>query len=429
MDLNLDWNGTQQYDFVHSTARFPVYVGGRDSGKTASIVFKMMKYLSENPGADMVGVLPQLVRIKTILIPAMRKFFGEYYGTLWEWKRKDNEIYFPAWGSTCYLKAADDPDTCRGIRVPAAWMDEIAEGNQLEAFLILEAAITETGGDKKYPNQLWAASTPRDTKKWIKQIWLDKQDPVTEEPHENPEEYPLFRMETQDNPFAPEWIKKRARQLKGTRWGRQEYGGEFLSIEGVAFPELRESVHFKRPFEGTVLSRWVTGFDLGASSPTAFVLLGQDTEGRIWALDEYYKRNAAPADWAEWLGENNVKDVRCDPSISDVEMRDWRRRYNLPRMQRAMSVRGKKARRSILADRLQLRGDNKPGLFISPDCPNLWDELQNLAFARVKGQEHTTDDWAPGTQDHAYDALCYGLSKWDKPPLGRPQGYEVVHAR
>lgn len=429
MNLDLELMKGPQQDFVLSDKRFCAYIGGRDSGKTASLVFKMMKYLSEHPGADIMGTLPQLNRIRSILIPAMRKFFGKYQGILWEWKRKDNEIYFPAWDSTLFLRAADDPDTIRGTRVAAGFMDEVAEGDQLEAFLILVDAINETGGDKNYLNQLWVTSTPKDTKMWIKEVWGDKLDPDTQEPLTDPEEYPLFRMKTKDNPFAPKWVHERAERLQTTRRGRMEYGGEFLTIEGIALPELKESIHRKAPSEDVVFKRFVTGFDLGAVSPTSLILIGEDEQGRLWALKEFYKRNAIPEDWADWLGENNVSDVRCDPSISDDQMKVWRRRYLLPRMQRAMAVRGFEDRIGVLASRLEPRFDGKPGLFISPQCPNLWTELENLAYARVKGREHQVNKWAPGVLDHAYDALCYGLSAWDKKRYHRPQGLEISHAR
>ncbi len=426
---DLKWNGTQQYDFVHSQARFPAFIGGRDSGKTASLVFKLVKYLSENPGADIMGTVPQLNRIGTILIPCFRKFFGEHVGIMWQWKEKAHEIYFPIWDSTVYLKAADDPDTIRGTRVAAGFMDEIAEGDQLEAFLILVDAINETGGDKNYLNQLWVSSTPKDTKMWIKETWQDHLDPDTQEPMEDPEQYPLFHMKTKDNRFAPEWTRLRAERLESTRRGRMEYGGEFLTIEGIAFPELSTTLHRHTPSSDIVFKKFVTGFDLGAVSPTSLILIGEDVQGRLWALKEFYQRNAIPEDWADWLGENNVSDVRCDPSISDDQMKIWRRRYYLPRMQRAMSVRGFEDRVGVLASRLEPRFDGKPGLYISPQCPNLWTELENLAYARVRGREHQVNKWAPGTLDHAYDALCYGLSAWDRRKLGRPQGYEVSYAR
>jgi len=47
-------------------------------------------------------------------------------------------------------------------------------------------------------------------------------------------------------------------------------------------------------------------------------------------------------------------------------------------------------------------------------CPNLVSELNNLAFAQARIGEFSVDRWEQGSNDHAFDALCYGLSVFDR---------------
>jgi hypothetical protein len=214
-------------------------------------------------------------------------------------------------------------------------------------------------------------------------------------------------------------------------WGRQEYEGEFIAVTGLAFPELSPDVHLRYPGPEVEFTRTVVGLDFGDKRPTALVEWRMDRAGRIWATSEFYKYDATDYDWLNWCAENNVKRLICDPVASEDDLTHWRRIYQI-NMNRAVAAisRSHEKRYKLWKNRLMLQADGLPGLFISPACVNLWEELQNLTHRKVKSRDDEGGGWTPGSSDHAYDAGAYGMSYFGRVE-GRPTPsvvLEKVHA-
>ena len=93
----------------------------------------------------------------------------------------------------------------------------------------------------------------------------------------------------------------------------------------------------------------------------------------------------------------------------------------------AMAARKFKERGRLWRTRLTIREDKSPDLYISPACPNTWNEMINLAHYVRKGEDDAQDSFAPGVHDHAYDAGAYGMSYFERGYIGRPQKtFELV---
>ena len=197
-----------------------------------------------------------------------------------------------------------------------------------------------------------------------------------------------------------------------TRLAAQELEGDFVALEGAAFEEFGVT-HNRRPAEDDVFQKTVYGIDFGATSPTALYELNLDLSDRVWCTWEFYKRNADDYDWIMALKDRNPSAVvYCDPSRSEKEMEELRRRYgvNLKRS----TVKRFDDRVRLWRNRLALR-DGVPRMFVDfGACPNLVSELQNLAFARARIGEYSVDKWEPGCSDHGFDGGAYGLSAFDR---------------
>ncbi len=387
-----------QDEFVRSRAMFPAYFAGRRAGKSVASTLKMLLYIQEHPGCTGLYTVPTLGLVNRVLLRTLNKHFGYLKGDFWEYRKRDGELVFhtnPE--SIVFVRPADVPDSIRGLEVSFAAMDEIGIGNQYEAFEIIWPSLTETED-----GQLWVTSTPAWEARWIKDTWVDKIDPDTGEPWDTPGDYPVWFSHSLDNSHLPERLRKTIarRSIGNSRWARQEYGGEFISMEGLAFEEFSRDRHVAYPPSGHHFIRTEVGFDYGDSSPTSIHIMRQDARGHIWVTDEYYKRRATEDDWVEWLGSHHVDRVTCDPSLSDETLTYWGRRYGI-RFRRSKN-RDRKSRRQFW--RTQLSQDS---ISISPDCPNLISELENLAFKKPRGREYETDEWADGAQDHAFDATAY----------------------
>lgn len=403
-----------QAAFWQSSARHPALIGGRGSGKSVASLMKAIRFVNEHPGANGIHTVPINDQVDKILLPSMRKFYGPAEGQDWVWQEKKSKLVFPGLRSQIFVRPALEYDSLRGPDYAFFSMDEVGTGDQMTAFYILQPTLRQTG----YPHQGWVTTTPS-TQRWVKTLWEDHVDPMSEQPLRDPEQYVLFNAKSWDNLHLPEWQREKMKaEAEVSRWARQEYGGEFLSLEGLAFPDLDAATH--RRTAGTDWGpRESVGFDFGASSATSLIHWKLDLSGRPWAVDEFYKRGATEYDWVTWLADRQLYTVTCDPSISDKQIIDWRQRYGIYMRRASPSIRTFPGRYAIWSGMLAVKPDGLPGGFITPNCPNLWNELTNLAFhtSRVGGVE--TDRWATGVQDHAYDAGAYGLSALTQ-VMGRP---------
>lgn len=418
-----------QEEFVRSAAAHPAFLGGRGSAKTVAGLLKMWTYVHAHPGANGAISFPVYNDIETIFLPELRKFFGELEGIEWVYLEKKKQLVFPTLNCRAFLISAEEPDRGRGLNIAWFWMEEVGiGGGHKYLFFNLQPALRQFGDGYDF-YQGWITSTPKVDRPWLKQIWDEGVHPITGALIENRERYPIFPARTVDNLCLPVSIREDlVREWANSREALQELEGQFISIEGIVYPELREEVHLLAPPPDHEFIAVVGGLDLGDASPTALLELKMDRSRRIWITKEFYKRSATDDDWIKEAADWNLPLVMCDPSVSEQDLRTWRMRYGV-NIKPAMSARGFKERGRLWRTRLTIREDGNPGVYISPSCPNTWNEMINLAHYVPKGEEAPRDKFAPGTNDHAYDAGAYGMSYFERGYIGRPQKpFELVRA-
>lgn len=421
-----------QWEYVESGAKHPGLFSGRGGGKTVAGLTKVFKYVGEHPGAVGVVTEPTTAAIERNLLLPLKQIFGDLEGQKvgggWDMVQKlgSFQLRFPALDSVVFLRPAIEAGSMKGMSLAFFWMDEVSEGDQFETFMTLQPCLRQTG----YPGQGWVSGTPHWRKRWVKQVWIDHINPRTETSL-TASNYPIFRMKTADNVHLPEDLIAHLRESYGdTRLAQQELEGEFIVVEGPAFPMLKEEVHVRRPPEGMVFRRKVIGLDFGSVNPTALIELGLDQSNRVWALREFYKRNADDYDWIRTVRDWGGKKVICDPARSLADIETLRRVYGMPIQ--AARKHDFDTRYRVMASRLTIREDGYPGMYITPDCENLLGELQNLAFDVTDVGEVKRSRWERGSVDHAYDGCAYGLMEFEAAMVGRPvpqfivEGYKVA---
>ena len=409
--LPVDLMQGAQADFYQSQAFSPAYIAGRGGGKTWGLVTKAMKGALDNPKERGCLTQPTFQMIRSNFMPVWEKQFGEVRGHLWEYQYfsmgTPAEIAFKN-GFTYDLRPAtnEQAEKFRGPTYRVVGMDEIRNEDQFQCYIALMGTLRQGG-------QFFVTSTPETRRPWIKKIWGDHVSPIDGSPLP-PEDYPKFTSRMEDNWYLDPGAKLRLRQMFGnSRYGRQELDAEDVALEGAAFQEFG-GIHNRRPSEDDVFKKVVYGIDFGATSPTAMYELKLDLSERVWITREFYMRNADDYDWIKQLAEwqPGFAPVYCDPSRSEKEMAELRRRYgvNLKRS----TVKRFDDRVRLVRDRLALR-DGTPRMYVDfGACPNLVSELNNLAFAQARVGEFAVDRWEPGSNDHAFDATCYGLAAFDK---------------
>lgn len=123
-------------------------------------------------------------------------------------------------GATVLFRSADRPELLRGPNLSGVWLDE--------ASLMPESAYDiSIGRLRECGEQGWlsATFTPKGPAHWTKRVF-DSGRPDTS----------LTRARTADNPFNPPGFADTLRKQYTPEFARQELDGEFVALEGAAFP-------------------------------------------------------------------------------------------------------------------------------------------------------------------------------------------------
>ena len=408
-----------QTDFYLSEAYSPALIAGRGYGKTIGLATKAHTYAQANPGGKGVITEPSFDMIRRNFMPVWERFFGPLPGTQANWSYRliregvPNEIVF-ANGFIFDLRPATNEmaDRFRGATYAAVFMDELRNEDQLGCYLALMGAVRMPG----YPLQFCVTSTPEARRPWIRKIWTEHVDPISGDPL-SPEDYPKFTARMEDNYEISDAQKKRIRAMYGgnSRYARQELDAEDVAMEGIAFEEFCQQ-HVGDPPEGTTFKRVLAGLDFGEASPTAMHEIKLDVNDNVWVTREFYMRQATDYDWISAARDWNIPLIICDPSRSDKELIEMRRKYGIVIRRARPPAKRFEDRGRLLRNRLVRRVDNNHVRFhVSSSCPNAISEIENLAYAQPRIGEYAVDRWESGSLDHAFDDICYALSEIDLP--------------
>lgn len=390
-----------QSEFVRSQDRFPALFSGVGGGKTFASCVKAYQYAFEHKGSLGCLTAPTYRAVEDVTLTTWYDIFGEGLDTHWEFRKNEMAIRL-ANGSKILLRPAEDPDKLRGLNLAFFGMDEAAIGWQHETFKVLQARLRQPG----YPHQGWITTTPKGIRSWLYQRWVKKELDGRELPAH---QYVRMQARTKDNTHLDDDYLESLQQSYGdTKFAAQELEGEFVAFDGQAFPEFSPADHVQRPPVGMRFKRQICGLDFGFRAPLAVIEASLDERNHIWVTKEFYKRRCDEREMLTALGDFAPR-VFCDPSAKDTI--DYLRREGV-QARKAKSNDFKLRGRLVGARLAKDPGTGKPGMSISPECPNLIEELSSLAYAKQKN-EAENEKWEPGLGDHAFDALAYALMELD----------------
>lgn len=304
-----------QGDFFFSKARYPGLFGGAGGGKTFPGIHKAFRFAGLYPGARILCTEPRFRLVKQVLIPTIREEFGVGEGSEWTLNKQDYEINFQN-GSVIILSSAllMSPQMLSGLFLAAFWMDEVAIGDQEETFKILQARLRQPGN---FPYQGWVTGTPKGMN-WVYHAWGP----------ERRSAFAAYHVRTGDNPHLPEgYCDDLIESYGDTPFARQELGGEFVSFQGLIYPQFSAGAggHVQEPPDRGEFERVVAGVDFsGGTSPSVVEVYGRLPSRRCKGLDEFYLPACPIEKLVEAAGELRAKHgitrFYCDPSgKEDIE--------------------------------------------------------------------------------------------------------------
>ena len=392
-----------------SEARFVVAIAGRNGGKTTAFVLKLfgMIHRGEIPnGARILVMAPSYPQMRMGTIKTFDKWFDQ---TGYVYKKIDGNEPERRLANNIivYFRNASNPEQTRSHEVCLVWLDEAGQMKD-DVLPLTSAALRQFGPNFNY--QTWISTTPRG-KNWIFKLFA----PQSEKRGFADSQIAFFHTTTleaeKEGVVRPGYVDEMG-YIPGTAMYEQEVLGNFVAFSGLVF-DFDENKHCPYPFVLPTFKKVVGGIDVGVSSPTAMILIGEDEAGRVWAFKEYYQPRASFHEWvriaAEWTKEYKVRTWYVD-SAANIELA-------------TMKSAGLPARPSIKTKDAAGTAVNYVNSLLKRDmfrldkeaCPMLKMELESYEFKELQsGDEVTFLDKVKNNQpDHALDALRYasvGLS-------------------
>jgi hypothetical protein len=367
-------------------------------------------------------------------------------------------------GGMIALRNLDDPSKYQGAEFAAVGIDEITKSEQ-EAFNLLRGSLRWPGVDA--PKLLTTGNPGGIGHAWVKQLWIDGDFPEEYIEAGLGEQFAYVKGTPYDNPHLPAgyWQMLRSLPLALRRAWLQ---GDWDVFEGQCFDEWRTERHVCRPFE--IPERWTRWrcVDWGYAEPFACYWLAEDPNTvsrdgrhRRYVYREAYAKGLTDPDQADLIREMSGQPVlqpeielpregprplgeyvgglgrlvipgremeggeEFEVTVADPSM--WTQRSTRRETESTADVYEKHGIPLTKADNSRISGkrrvhqwlawddaegellypDGKPGLQVFDTCRNLIRTLPALPY-----DESRPEDVDKKSEDHAYDALRYGLA-WD----------------
>ncbi len=298
-----------------------------------------------------------------------------------------------AWGSEVIVKSADNPAGLLGEELDWLILSEAARISEtvFERYLFARLASRQGG--------LILPTSPAGFN-WVYKKYLLGQDPAYPE-------WESWQFPTSTNPHHPQEEIEQARRNLTEEAFLEQYLGRFVRFTGQVYKEFSRGVHVTSELPSE-FKRVVAGVDWGYTNPCALVVIGEDSDGRCYVLDEFYEREAlvrpqiveAARGFAERYG---IDCFFCDPSepayIAD---------FNQEGLRAFPAKNDVVAGVASVAERLKVKGDGRPGLFFSPRCSNTLREMESYRYPERK-IDSSESEVPLKANDHAMDALRYAI--------------------
>jgi hypothetical protein len=387
-------------------------VGG---GKTLCGCFEILMILLDNPGA--VGYIfePTYKMVRRILIPTLegKQLLGrplDVNPLVSDYRKGDNCIQFRD-GQELWFGGLEEPEYAEGANVDAVLIDEAQYIRKFdEAHDVVLRRLRGSGKTERNITQSIITTTPPPLTQ-NNRLYNFFENPKTRNPKSK-----IYRWSMLENIHLPEEYKIEMVATHSNNSRKRFIEGLFAPIGTGSF-DFDQTIHVKTFPENFLKSMkyFTYGIDWGWTNPTAIIVSGFDSDGRVFVFDEFYERHqgnaetfAALKDFILTYGNGSIY---CDGSAPEnIEYmnragrsdRDFDKKGIIIKAEKFPHKRQESVRE--LGARFKIQADGKSRIFINSKCVNLISEL--IEF-QVTIKE----------RDHAVDALRYGIPLKDEAPV------------
>jgi phage terminase large subunit len=383
--------------FVGTSAYEAAFVGGIGSGKSIAGCMRAVFASQGIVGGKHRLQTPNLGVITAPTYPMLRDatqraFFEVAQGLVKHFNKSDGLVTLKN-GSEIIFRSTEHPDRLRGPSI-AWWFGDEAAMYDRSVWDVMVGRLRQFG-ERGYA---WLATTPRG-RNWVWQLFVQGIRAGRK----------IFKASSADNVYLDPAIVAAWRATYTGDFALQELEGEFIAFEGLIYPEFRREVHVVSRVPDT-FAYTVCGVDWGFANPGVILVLGVDSDDRLWLVEEHYQRQRLVDDWAEVAKQVTTTwrptRLYCDPSEPDY-IRTFRE-AGVPAVKATTTV---NTGLQAVKNRLVVQPDGRPRLLVARSAVQTAAEFESYQWAENK---YGTRDEPLKANDHAMDALRYACMGIDK---------------
>lgn len=377
----------QILSYQQSHARINIWQGAVRSGKTYISIYRFLAEVANNPPGEYAIISRTFDTFKRNILSQIEKILPNFDCRYYSGKR-ELHIY----GSVIYVIGADDESAetkIRGATFNGAYVDEATIIPE-SVFEMLKSRCA-IGGAK-----IFVTTNPDSPFHWLYRNYL-----------ENNSDVQTWKFTLDDNPkLAHEDKEYLKRQYKGLYYQRF-IAGLWVQAQGAVYDMFDSQWHVIQ-FPLSLATFYIVGIDYGTTNPTAFTLIGFNTDHypNMWVEDEYYydskvrQRQKTDGEYVDdlkkFIANKNIKAIYVDPSAASFNA-ELRKQgvYNIF-----------EAKNDVL-DGIRFVQElmNKGALKITQKCVNLIKEFQSYIWDAKSAK--TGIDKPLKENDHLLDSLRY----------------------
>lgn len=455
-DVNIVFkpNPGPQTDFLAATEKEVLYGGARGGGKSYSLIVDPLRYCHRGNHRALIirRTMPELRDMIAHAHNLYRKAFPEV-----KWREQEKVFTFPSGARIEFGYAENEQDAMRYQGQAYTWIgiDEIGLYPSDRILTLLKGSLRSV--DTEIPTYIRLTCNPGGAgMSWLKEQYVDAAPWNTEfkVPIEQPNgtvDYITRRFipaKLSDNPYLNQTVDYRNMLLSlPDKLKKMWLEGRWDIIEGAAFEEFDPAIHVVEPFD--MPSNWprFRSCDWGFSTNFCVLWMAVDYENVIHVYREFYGKGLT-ADVFALRVRQLEQSEHVQYGVMDSSV--WARRGDVgPPVPEVMRMNGciwrpsdrtagsRKNGKMEIHRRLRIFNDlltEQPTakLKIFRTCRNLIRTLPMLPL-----DSNDMEDIDTKAEDHAYDALRYGLMSRPMEPakldfyqqLNRTIGWRPANAR
>jgi PBSX family phage terminase large subunit len=376
-----------------------LYSGGYGCGKTLLGCYWAIAHAMQQRCVGAIFSPTIKMLIDNILNPHLLPLLNYLYSQSgFTYHRSFTDFRIVIDGSEIRLRPFNDEGTLRGSDLNWIWIDEAIGRDRvyLTKYRFEQIRARLRQGENQ---QMLITTNPGSKNHFLYQYFTDK----------NNENRSIHYGKIYDNRhLGADYIE----DMEQT-YSSDELNGLWTQSIGAVYDEFSHEIHVKDPDVSSM--EYYLAIDFGTDNPFACLLVGVDTNERIYIIDEIYLRNRIMFDLIEpitdMINDRTIEIGICDNNRPDSAI-ELQNELDIP-IQR-VNFKQKYVMSGInkVKKLLRVGVDGQPSLYVSPRCENTIREFETYTWDRTK--DETGKDRPLKRDDHAMDALRYLVSYLDR---------------